>query len=260
MIYNGNINYLFFVFLLLGLNPKAQEEVFLQKSCIINSDTIKYRLLVPKDYDEQKKYPMLVFLHGAGERGNDNKLQLIHGSTLFSSKKIRKKFNSFVVFPQCPKKKYWATIIKNNDGNFKYSPNPRRNLQLRKVEFLLKDLENIYNIDKNRIYVGGLSMGGMGTYELVYRNPNKFAAAFSICGGANPKIAEKISSPAWFIYHGKEDKVVPIEHSKKIVAALKEINANVNFTQYENVYHNSWDMVFKERNFLKSIFKQTLEL
>ena len=259
MIYNGKINYLFIVFLLLGLNPIAQQGVFLQKSCTVNSDTIKYRLLVPNDYDEHTKYPMLVFLHGAGERGNDNELQLIHGGTLFGSKKIRKKYKSFVVFPQCPKKKYWATIIDNEDGSFKYSPDPKRNIQLSRVEFLLKDLENIYNIDENRIYVGGLSMGGMGTYELVYRNPNKFAAAFAICGGANPKIARKISSPSWYIYHGTEDKVVPAEHSKRIVAALKEANANVNFTLYEGVYHNSWDMVFKEKNLLKSIYKQSLK-
>lgn len=259
MINNRNTNYLFIIFLLLRLNVNSQEGIYIQKNSITNSDSLKYRLLIPDNYDENKKYPLLVFLHGAGERGSDNQLQLIHGSTLFSSKKTRKKFKSFVVFPQCPINKYWATIIENEDGNFTYSPDPKENLQLSKVEFILKDLEHIYNIDKNRIYIGGLSMGGMGTYELVYRNPNKFAAAFSICGGANPKIAEKISSPAWYIYHGTEDKVVPIEHSRKIVAALIEINANVEFTEYEGVNHNSWDMALKEKDFLKSIFKQSLQ-
>lgn len=236
----------------------SQKEVYLKKSCVLENDTINYRLLVPNNYNENKKYPMLVFLHGAGERGNDNELQLIHGSSLFTSKKNRNKYNSFIVFPQCPKDNYWATIIETHskNRNFKYSPNPISNLQLSKVEFLMKDLENNYNIDEKRIYVGGLSMGGMGTFEMVYRNPNKFAAAFAICGGANPKIAEQISSTSWFIYHGTDDKVVPVEHSQKIANALKETKSNIKYIQYEGVNHNSWDKAFREKNFLKSIYKK----
>ena len=99
-------------------------------------------------------------------------------------------------------------------------------------------------------------MGGMGTFELVYRNPNTFAAAFAICGGANPKISSKIRKPVWRIDHGELDEVVPIAHSERMVAGLQKAKSQVSFNRYPGVNHNSWDLVFADPTFLPWLFSQ----
>jgi predicted peptidase len=219
---------------------------------------LPYRILLPEGYDMQKKYPLLLFLHGAGERGSDNELQLTHGSDQFLTTKFRKEHPAIIVFPQCPKGAYWATIL-NREGplKFSYAKRPKKNPTLDLVEGMLKELLSNYEIDKSRIYVGGLSMGGMGTFELVYRNPRLFAAAFAICGGANPKIARKIKRPVWRIDHGEVDSVVPIALSEQMFTALKKKKAQVNFNRYPEVNHNSWDNVFKDPSFLPWLFSQS---
>ena len=112
------------------------------------------------------------------------------------------------------------------------------------------------DVNQNKVYVSGLSMGGMGTYELVYRNPRKFAAAFAICGGANPKIARKLRRPAWRIDHGEADEVVPVELSKKMVSAILKKRGSVTYNWYPGVNHNSWDNVFADSEFLPWLFAQ----
>jgi len=242
---------LFFSFL--GLAQQFEKNLFEN-----NSGSLPYQILLPKDYDESKEYPLLFFLHGAGERGNDNELQLTHGSRLFLQKEIQEQFPAIVVFPQCPKDGYWATIVSRAVPlKFEYSENPTKNKTLDLVEGLLEELVSNYEVDENRIYVGGLSMGGMGTFELVYRNPNTFAAAFSICGGANPKISAKIRKPVWRIDHGEIDEVVPITHSERMVAGLQKAKAQVRFNRYPGVNHNSWDLVFADPTFLPWLFSQS---
>lgn len=241
---------------LFKITINSQNIEYKHQFLILKKDSVKYRLLTPLNYSKNKKYPLLVFLHGAGERGVDNELQLKHGSTLFTRIEYLEKYPSFIVFPQCPNDEYWVTINEDINAKFKYVSKPKKNQQLRKVEQILKNIEKNYSIDKNRIYVGGLSMGGMGTFELVYRNPNKFAAAFSICGGAHPNIANKLNAINWFIYHGDSDQVVPIESSEVMVNALKQLNTTVSYTVYKGVNHNSWENVFKDSGFLESIYKQ----
>ena len=220
--------------------------------------SLPYRILLPKDFDPTKKYPLLVFLHGAGERGSDNALQLTHGSSLFLTPTFREKQPAIVVFPQCPKEEYWATIVsREGPKRFVYSEKPKDNPQLDLVEGMLRSLKKKYRIDKKRIYLGGLSMGAMGTFELVYRNPRKFAAAFAICGGANPKIARKLRRPVWRIDHGEADQVVPIVLSENMVSALEEKKAKVLFNRYPGVNHNSWENVFADPSFLPWLFAQS---
>ena len=127
------------------------------------------------------------------------------------------------------------------------------------LEGLLKDLQKNYNLDKNRIYIGGLSMGAMGTFELVRRNPRTFAAAFAICGGANPAIAGKIDRQPWWIFHGDADQVVPIKYSQQMVDALKRIDADVQFTVYPDVGHDSWTATFANPELLSWLFAQSKE-
>jgi predicted peptidase len=113
-----------------------------------------------------------------------------------------------------------------------------------------------YPVDDERVYVGGLSMGGMGTFELVRRMPKTFAAAFPICGGANPATAKKMDDVDWWIFHGAKDDVVPPRHSEVMVKALKKEGANVKFTLYPNANHNSWDPAFTEPELLSWLFSK----
>lgn len=217
--------------------------------------SLPYRILLPENYSAKKNYPLLFFLHGSGERGNDNELQLVHGSSLFLGSKFRKNNPAIIVFPQCSKNAYWATTSRTDTG-FSYVKKPKNNPMLDLVEGMMDYIKDNYGVDKERIYVGGLSMGGMGTFELVYRNPRMFAAAFAICGGANPKIARKIRRPVWRIDHGDADQVVAIDHSKKMVSALLKKRASVIYNWYPGVNHNSWDTVFGDPEFLPWLFAQ----
>ena len=236
----------------------AQNKAYQAATFRYKGDSLPYRLLLPEGYDVNKKYPLLIFLHGAGERGSDNELQLTHGSDQFLNTAFRKKHPAIIVFPQCPKGAYWATILSREGPlKFTYAKRPRKNPILDLVEGMLKELLSNYKIDRSRIYVGGLSMGGMGTFELVYRNPRLFAAAFAICGGANPKIARKIRRPSWRIDHGQEDEVVPIQLSKQMAEALEKKKANVQLNIYPNVNHNSWENVFADPAFLPWLFSQS---
>ena len=229
---------------------------FSKEMFVSDKDSLPYRLLLPKNFDNDKKYPLIIFLHGVGERGSDNELQLIHGKDLFINVNKDNNFPSIVVFPQCSKNSYWAKVSRVNNS-FSFFADPRENKSLKLVEGMIYELKSNFKINSNKIYVGGLSMGGMGTFELVYRNPNMFAAAFAICGGANPKIAEKISKTNWRIYHGDKDVVVPVELSVNMYKAIKSYSENVNLKIYPDVNHNSWDNVFEEPDLFQWLFSKS---
>jgi len=221
-------------------------------------ESLPYRFLLPENYSPGKKYPLLIFLHGAGERGADNELQLFHGSNLFLDKKFREKYPAIVVFPQCPLEGYWATILDRPESlKFEYSENPKDNSILSLVEEIIDDFIEKYGVDKRRIYIGGLSMGGMGTFEMVYRNPRMFAAAFAVCGGGNPKISKKIRHTSWRIDHGDKDNVVPIKHSKLMYEAMKKEKIDVIFKIHKGVNHNSWDNLFSDPDFIPWLFSKS---
>lgn len=234
----------------------AQNNGFMPFTYEKKEQLLPYQLLLPINYSPANKYPLVVFLHGSGERGEDNQLQLVHGSSLFLSEENRKNYPAIVVFPQCPTNAYWASLSGNLSDSTPFLEKPKKNKPLKLVEGLIRELQSTYSVDKNRIYVGGLSMGGMGTFELVYRKPRKFAAAFAICGGANPKIARKIRRPVWRIDHGEEDRVVPIRHSERMVEALQKENAEISYFSYPGVFHDSWNNVFADPNFLPWLFAQ----
>jgi predicted peptidase len=222
-------------------------------------DTLPYRLLLPENYDASKKYPLVFFLHGAGERGNDNQKQLTHGARMFLADSVRKQYPAIVVFPQCPANSYWSNVnIVPVDGkrtfNFRVGGEPTvaMSMALR----LLKKIRNEYPVKKDQLYVGGLSMGGMGTFEMVRRNRKLFAAAFPICGGANPETARKMRKTKFWIFHGAKDDIVLPSHSQHMVEALKAAGAEVRFTLYPNANHNSWDPAFREPGILAWLFAQ----
>jgi predicted peptidase len=248
------------VFALLNQCSNAQDLNIYEKHLFIKKgDTLPYRLLLPENYDASKKYPLILFLHGSGERGNDNEKQLIHGSKLFLRDSIRKNYPAIVVFPQCAANGYWSNVsIKTNNGirEFEFATTGKPSTDLALVINLISFLQKNYSLDKKHFYVGGLSMGGMGTFELVRRKPKMFAAAFPICGGANPKTAGKLKRTSWWIFHGLKDDVVNPDLSKAMAAALNDVGADVKLTLYPDANHNSWDPAFAERDLFPWMFSK----
>lgn len=249
--------YLFFPVFLLAQN----KEEFKHKIFLNGEDTLQYRILYPEDFDASKQYPLLLFMHGAGERGSDNKKQLAHGANLFLNEKNRENFPAIVIFPQCPKDDYWSKVEvnrskKGNTFNFNYEGEPNKALGLA-INLLDSMLEKDF-VNLERIYVGGLSMGGMATFELLYRRPETFAAAFPICGGGDPKTVEAYAEivDLW-VFHGAKDNVVDPAYSIEMVEALKAKNARVQFTMYPHADHNSWDLAFAEPELLPWLFSKT---
>lgn len=240
---------------------QAQDLSRYQKQLYINGkDTMPYRLLFPDSYDTAKKYPLIFFLHGAGERGNDNELQLVHGAKFFLKEEVRKNFPAIIVFPQCAANSFWANIDVKLDSTgkrmFSFPEVGEPTIAMKLAQELLMSIIKIYPVEKKQIYVGGLSMGGMGTFEIVRRNPKLFAAAIPICGGGNTATASLLKKTNWWVFHGAKDDVVPPKLSEEMVKALKGKKASVKFTLYPNANHNSWDLAFAEPDLLSWLFAQ----
>ena len=252
------ISVLFLVIMLIVPSSVAAQdkEAYKKEHFIKGADTLNYRILFPMDFSEEKKYPVVLFLHGAGERGNDNESQLIHGSSLFLEN--RENFPAIVIFPQAPKEDYWAKVKVKRDTtpfqfDFENEKPATKSLQL--VMDFMEDLLSKDFVDTTRIYVGGISMGGMGTYEIIYKKPAMFAAAFAICGGANPEIAA--TYPKGFniwIFHGEEDNVVLPQYSKIMAREINHHGGNAKLSLYPNDNHNSWDSALAEPNLLPWLF------
>ena len=226
---------------------------------IKTKDTLPYRVLLPENYDRKKNYPLLVFLHGAGERGTDNEKQLTHGAAMFLREDVRKNFPAIIIFPQCPENSYWSNVDIKEDNRsriYSFKAGGEPTFAMKMLQELMQKILRDYPVQRKRVYVGGLSMGGMGTFEIVGRNPKMFAAAFPICGGGAPSIAPELSKITWWVFHGGRDDVIPPEHSQRMVDALRASNAKVKFTLYPEANHNSWDPAFAESELLPWLFSQ----
>lgn len=228
-----------------------------KENFIQGTDTLKYRILYPENFDAAKKYPIIFFLHGSGERGNDNEKQLTHGAKLFLSADFRIKYPAIVIFPQCAADNYWANvefeaINTKRFFNFLNGGNPTKPMDL-----LLKLTDKMVNLpfaDKSKIYVGGLSMGGMGTFEILRRKPKTFAAAISICGGDNIANVKKYKNVPLWIFHGGLDDVVVPQLSYNVYKELKNLGHEPKFTIYPKANHNSWDSAFAEPGLMPWLF------
>lgn len=178
---------------------------------------LNYLLYLPPGYEKaEKPLPLILFLHGAGETGSDLKKVKIHGPPKLIEKK--KDFEFIVVSPQAP----------------------TRGWKSESLLALLDDVEKQYKVDKDRVYVTGLSMGGYGTWSLAAAAPGRFAAIAPICGGGNPRTAEKLKGLPIWVFHGAKDTAVPLKRSEDMVQALKDAGHEVKFTVYPNAGHDSW--------------------
>jgi len=253
------------LFLIVGLNVIftlslfSQHELFEKRQFIFESDTLPYRILYPENYDKAKKYPVVLFLHGSGERGNDNEKQLKHGRYLFTNAENRQKYPAIVIFPQCPTGQYWAPVSKEEGKEFTYVNSKTPTEPMRLLIRLLSDLKKKEAVDRKRIYVTGLSMGGMGTFDLICRQPKTFAAAVPICGGVSLERLRKIKKMPVRIIHGDADTIVPALHSRNAYIELKAMGAQkAQIVLFKGVGHNSWDHAFKMNDFLEWMFTKHL--
>lgn len=177
-----------------------------------------YWLYLPQQYhtDTTTSWPLLIFLHGAGERGDDLEKVKTHGPPKLVEEQD---FPFIIVSPQCPAGEWWSIYVLNK---------------------LFDEIVSGYRVDEYRVYLTGLSMGGFGTWEWVAENPEKFAAIAPVCGGGDPALAWRFRNiPAW-IFHGEQDRVVPAKFSQDMAEALKSVGADPQLTLYPEAGHDSW--------------------
>ena len=234
-----------------------------------NGHVLPYRILFPENYDKTKKYPLILLLHGSGARGKDNEKQLFErsengekqlrsSSSLFLKDENRKKYKVIVVVPQCPENSSWSimridTIEQKATRVFDYNIEPT--WPLLATNELVRKLIKEEAVDPSRVYITGWSMGGHGTYEFVYRNPDLFAAALPICGGGDVvKYDKRVSRTAFWIFHGDIDGVVDVKYSRDMVAKLQNLKSEIRYKEFPGVGHNAWDSAFAEPDFLTWTF------
>jgi predicted peptidase len=233
------------------------ETGFLNRIANVGGRPYRYQVYVPFDYATRGDWPVILFLHGAGERGSDGILQTTAGL----GPAIRRdpgRFPAIVVFPQVPTDSAWAG-----------APAEAAMVALRQTM-------SEYRVNPDRVYLTGLSMGGRGSWQLAYRNPTLFAAVAPICGWitATPRLttapvvppdsgapmaalARQLRGVPIWIFHGEMDRVVPVIGSREPAAALEDAGGNVRYTEYLGIDHNSWDATYASKEFVDWLFSQS---
>ena len=206
--------------------PGGQHSQAFEKT-VTKTLSCKYLLFLPEDYGKkQQRWPLIMFLHGAGERGSDLKKVKVHGPPKIVEN--RKDFPFIVVSPQCPTGDWWTD----------------------KVEVLINLLDDIvarYKVDKERVYLTGLSMGGYGTWSLASAYPERFAAIAPICGGGKRFMAMRLKDISVWVFHGAKDRVVPLKESEEMVDAIRKRGGNAKLTIYPDAGHDSWTQTYNNQ-------------
>jgi predicted peptidase len=250
-----------FIFALLTLaasaEAKKQETGFLDRTVVVQGTAYKYEVYVPENWSPKQKWPVILFLHGAGERADDGMFQTQVGIGK-GIREHRDRFPAIVVLPQCRKDHRWAESPMDDEA-------------IASLEAATKEFHG----DKDRTYLTGLSMGGYGTWHLAAKYPGRFAAVAPICGGvlmpdaarlqqasdASPytEVAKKIGgkTPTW-IFHGGDDPVVPVTESQRMNEAMKGLGGDVHYTEYPGVGHDSWLKAYDDADFIKWMLSKSL--
>jgi len=256
-----------FLMLTIGLGfaqltcARKVESGFVKRTVTVGATTYCYQVYVPPGSDPQKKWPVILFLHGAGERGSDclRQTEVGLGPAIGNNPE---RFPGVVVFPQCRRGNVWFG-----------------EMEAQALAALDQTIEE-FNGDRRRLYLTGLSMGGYGTWHIAAKHPGKFAAIAPICGGVVPParfpfppdaaaqiptekpyqtIAQRIGKTPVWVFHGDADESIPVTESRKMVEALRSMGGNVKYTEYQGVGHNSWDRAYAEPDFMPWLLAQRLE-
>ena len=228
----------------------AQIERFSKNQYISNSDTLNYRMLFP-DADSLRKYPLVIFLHGSGERGSDNEAQLKWGVQNFATDKNMVEHPALVIAPQCPSGQSWSNFTR---PDMRLQSTPSKPMQL--LIELIKQTITKMPVDTNRIYITGLSMGGFGTFDAIERYPDLFAAAVPVCGGGDVSKAASIAPIPMWLFHGAEDPAVNTANSVEMNAALMKAGAHPGLTIYPETGHFSWLAAYSDEHMMEWLFRQ----
>ena len=205
--------------------------------------TIPYRFTAPKAVEAGKKYPLVILFHGAGERGTNNVAQLVHGATDILNYMREKGIEGYFIAGQCPDGRQWVdTPWSLMAHRMPAKPSESLALMIELIEKTMKELP----VDRNQVLVTGISMGGYGTWDIVQRHPDWFAAAMPCCGGGDVTLAWKIRSVPIWAFHGDQDWVVPFKRSRDMVAALWAVDGNVRYREYPGVGHGCWGPTYAD--------------
>lgn len=234
---------------------KAQPSRFSVERFISDKgDTLNYRQLFP-DSDPGRKYPLIIFLHGSGERGSDNDAQLKWGVMQFATDEIMTMYPAFVIAPQCPAGMTWSNFNRtNNNRLMTLQPTPSKPMEL--LIGLIEQMKIKAPIDTSRIYITGLSMGGYGTFDAIERYPDLFAAAMPVCGGGDTSRAASIAHIPMWIVHGSEDAAVNPLNSVDMLQALMKAGAHPGFSMYPETGHFSWLAAYNNKLAIEWLFRQ----
>jgi predicted peptidase len=204
----------------------------------------QYRLMRPEKIEAGKKYPVVLFLHGAGERGSDNQAQLAYLPEWLARSESRKEYPCFLIAPQCPENQKWA----DTDWSAKESiPRGKITPALQAAVDALDELLETAPADPKRIYLTGLSMGGYGSWDLAARTPERFAAVAPICGGGDEHDAARLVDVPIWAWHGEADTAVPVERSRRMIEAIRAAGGHPKLMELAGVGHNSWTPAYTER-------------
>lgn len=213
---------------------------------------LPYRYSAPTNVEEGKKYPLVIYLHGSGSRGSDNKAQLRQAVDPILGHAEKLKQPIFLIAPQCPLGTTWLTSPRTGKDA------PGKSLTVLDAVFELTDeISWKQPVDSARIYITGLSMGGHGTWGALAKKPDLFAAAIPICGGGDPKTADLFKHVPIQIFHGADDKVVPPGRSQEMFDALQRAGSQAKLTIYPGVEHDSWTQTYANEEVIRWLFNQT---
>ncbi len=199
------------------------------------------------------QFPLVIFLHGSGERGTQNHEQMRNGVHAFCEEWVREKYPHYLLVPQCPPDVRWGGSSADWQTLFQAEPTTPGRMVLELVEKMLQEHPDI---DPKRVYITGLSMGGFGTFDLLMRRPDLFAAGLPVCGGGDPRYAEKVKDIPLWVFHGGLDDVVLPRCSRRIVEALEKINGKEKYTEYSTMYHDIWNVTYYNPAVLEWLFAQ----
>lgn len=243
---------------------KKHDTGFLDREVTVKGVTYKYQVFIPEDWTPHQKWPVILFLHGAGERGDDGiqETDVGIGTALRTN---RNDIKAIVVMPQCRKNTWWVLP-------------PMDELAMAALQQSTKEFRG----DPQRTYLTGISMGGFGAWHLAEKYPGKFAAMVVICGGIRPPQAAQNAipglaavtppdspksylaaaslvgkTPVW-IFHGAADAIVPVTESQRMNDAMKQVGAEVHYTEYPGVGHASWDRAFDDPKLFPWLFSKSL--
>lgn len=241
----------------------AKDTGFLNRSVTMAGTSYRYQVYVPAEWTKHQKWPVILSLHGAGERGSDGLFSTENGIGR-SIRRNAKAFPFVVVFPQCPNGVYWTD-------------KSMQEMAMAALESAIKEFKG----DRDRIYLTGLSMGGYGTWEMAMRYPKYFAAIAPVCGALRgskmlpdlhsaqvdlaaedpyTEAARRIGAMPVWIFHGAKDPVIPVEESRRMAEALRAAGAAVRYTEYPDATHNSWDRAYAEPDFSRWLLEQRRKL